>query len=70
MNQQKLSKIITEENEKREYEALNQARHLINEIARLQQDKTEADKRIAECRDELKALEVQALAADEVLGGE
>ena len=68
MDAKKLQDIINEENEDREREALREARDLINEIAKEQARKRLSDERIAELREELKALNVETLDESEVLG--
>ena len=68
MEAKKLQEIIAEENEDREREVLCEARNLINEIAKEQARKRAADERIAQLREELKALNVETLDESEVLG--
>lgn len=69
MQRDKLSELITRKNERLEEDALRNAEDLIGEIVKQQGRIKEAEQRIAECRSELAALEVERLDQNDVLGG-
>ena len=68
METTKLTKIIDRKNERLEEEALNQAAHLIEAIARQQRLIVEANDAIAQHRKELAALQVEQLDPIAILG--
>ncbi len=68
MDTTKLKTIIDQKNERRERDTLHTAEQIIDGIANEQQKIKASQTRIAEYRDELKALEVQTLDATELLG--
>lgn len=70
MDRDKLSNLIERKNERLEQDALNEAESLISDIVSQQGKIKAAENRIAECRKELAALEVERLEQGAVLGGE
>ena len=68
MDNNKLVGLIKEKNERLERDTLRSAENLIDEIAREQKNITESQKRIAELRNTLKALEVTQMDAKGILG--
>lgn len=68
MTEQKLKDIIARKNEQLEQNAVSRATEIINAIAECQQDIVEANKRIEILRAELKALEIQQIKPESILG--
>lgn len=68
MTEQKLKDIIARKNEQLEQNAVSYATEIINAIAECQQDIVEANKRIEALRAELKALEIQQIKPESILG--
>lgn len=70
MDSTKLNSIIKRKNERLEQDALSSAEELIAEIIVCQAVIKQHEARIVECRQELKALEVEQIDQSEILGGE
>ncbi len=70
MDQSKLKSIIAKKNEHLEYQALNTAEDIINQIARQQSAITTAQNNIVQLRQQLVELSVEQLDASTILGGE
>lgn len=68
MTEQKLKDIIARKNEQLEQNAVGHATEIINAIAECQQDIVESNKRIETLRAELKALEIQQIKPESILG--
>lgn len=68
MTEQKLKDIIARKNEQLEQNAVSYATEIINAIAECQQNIVEANKRIEALRGELKALEIQQIKPESILG--
>lgn len=68
MDANKISALIEQENERREEHVFNEARQFIYSITSEQEKIEAANKRIAELRTSLKALEVSTVDAKAILG--
>lgn len=68
MNNDKLKQLIARQNERLESNATEEAARIINQIAECQQAKNEADKEIAQLREQLKKIQIQQLDETSILG--